>query len=45
VKELLIALVLISPMVVIGYRLGIDIPQTIFDIFRDLIHALSGAGG
>jgi hypothetical protein len=43
-KELLIALVLISPIVVVGYRLGIDIPQAILDIVRDLIHALSRAG-
>jgi hypothetical protein len=42
-KELLIALVLISPMVVIANRLGIDIPQAILDTFRDLIHALLAA--
>jgi hypothetical protein len=42
-KELLIALVLISPIVVIANRMGIDIPQAILDTFRDLIHALLAA--
>ncbi|MEA3122514.1 MAG: hypothetical protein QOH33_2099 [Paraburkholderia sp.] len=42
-KETLIALVLITPIIVIGYRLGIDIPQATFDIFRSVIQTVFAA--
>ncbi len=41
-KEILVALILITPVIVVGYQMGLDIQQVVDGIFR-VVRTLLGA--